>query len=661
MSFGLDTVIHGDAETTLQLYQALFDKEKIAILTLDDQGVITTISPAIERITEHPAPALIGTLLLGLIHEQYRDAIRQAHKTGTSIQREIPLITLLGERVWVRYTALPQANGQYYALLQEISTEREATQAIEDKNSRYLGILNTLPDMLLVINREGVITEAYADNSELQSETDVLQQKSLADTGLPPHIVKSIGEAITQTIDEQTIQHFTFTLQDGDYTLSYEVRTVSLNLREALILVRDMTPQHIALESLQERIDDLNIIRQVNLELGDTLQLNTVVQLGLDATQRITGASAGFLGLVQPDGTLQLGGYIGNYKRDYLEKLLSKRGGFIERALQAHQPEIFYNLPNQAHYVPLLEDSKEILLTPLRSNDRVVGFMQLESRRANRFDEERFDLITSVTGRVAAYLDNANLYQQTQDQLDELKRLYDEVRYLEQLKTDMIRIASHDLKNPLSGILGYVDLLREYGDNLTEEQQEYISEMRSAVRKMTRITGSILSLERIEHMAQNQTQDMFDFCELVEGCIAEHITYAGQKDQAFTFQLPKNQSIPVMGDPFQIHEALTNLISNAIKYTPNGGKIHIGLKQDGCQAIVRVVDTGFGIPKDQHDRIFSPFFRAHSKETTAIEGTGLGLHLVRNIIQRHKGQMIFNSIYGEGSTFGFMLPVHDCK
>ena len=384
------------------------------------------------------------------------------------------------------------------------------------------------------------------------------------------------------------------------------------------------------------------------------------MQLGLDATQRITGASAGFLGLVQADGTLKLGGYIGNYKRDHLEKLLHKRGGFIEQALQAYEPEIFYNLPNQTQYVPLLEDTKEILLTPLRSNDRVVGFMQLESRRANRFDEQRFDLIMLVTGRVAAYLDNANLYQQTQDQLEELQHLYDEVRYLAQLKTDMIRIASHDLKNPLSSILGYIDMLREYGDNLTEEQREYVQEMLISVHKMTRITGSILSLERIEHMAQNQNQDVFDLCGLVERCIAEHITYAGQKDQAFTYDLPK-QVIPVMGDPFQVQEALTNLISNAIKYTPTNGKIKVSLKQDGCQTIVKVIDTGFGIPEVQHSRIFSPFFRAKSEATRSIEGTGLGLHLVRNIILRHHGQMIFKSTYGEGSTFGFMLPVHDCR
>lgn len=659
MGTGLETVINGNIETTLLQYQTLLDIEGIAILTVDVDGVITTISPSIVGITGHDPEALVGSLLLALVNEQYRDTLRQKHEDKLSVRADVPLIALDGATVWVRYRALPLEDGGFHALVQDITEQRQATTERKTETNRQSKILNALPDMLLIINADGVITEAY-DNNDLDASDDGIFERSLDDTGLPSDVVHKIRKLVTESINKQDLTQISFTLNNSDYLLDYDVRIVPLNTQEGIVLVRDATAEVSQRRDLIAEIDDLNVIRQVNLELGDTLHLNTVIQLGLDATQRISGASAGFLSIVQPDGALVLGGFIGNYNRDVLEKILEKKGGFITQALQATEPHIILQPQKADNYVPLLDDTEEVMLIPLRSTERIVGMIQVESRRRNRFNKNRFDLIMSITGRVAAYLDNANLYQQTQDQLVELQNLYDAVRYLEQLKTDMIRIASHDLKNPLTGIVGYVDMLREYGDNLTDEQQEFVKEIRSAARQMTRITSSILSLERIEHMAQHQATDVFNLRDLVERTIAEHITYTGQKEQVLTYDLPKD-AVPIVGDPFQLHEGLSNLISNAIKYTPTEGKIHIELKRDGCQALLQVKDTGYGIPESQHKRIFSPFFRAKSRETKKIEGTGLGLHLVKNIIKRHDGEMIFNSIYGEGSTFGFIVPIYGCE
>jgi signal transduction histidine kinase len=94
-----------------------------------------------------------------------------------------------------------------------------------------------------------------------------------------------------------------------------------------------------------------------------------------------------------------------------------------------------------------------------------------------------------------------------------------------------------------------------------------------------------------------------------------------------------------------------------VKYTPREGKITVTLKVEKDTAQLRIRDTGYGIPEDQQERLFSPFFRARTNETRFIEGTGLGLHLVKNIIVRHEGEMIFESVYGEGSTFGFDIPL----
>ena len=110
------------------------------------------------------------------------------------------------------------------------------------------------------------------------------------------------------------------------------------------------------------------------------------------------------------------------------------------------------------------------------------------------------------------------------------------------------------------------------------------------------------------------------------------------------------------GDPAQLREAIDNLIGNAIKYTPDNGAVRVRLEQNAGRVIFEVKDNGLGIPDDQQERLFQPFFRASNAKASTIEGTGLGLHLVKNIIERHGGKMRFKSVVGQGSLFGFELP-----
>jgi two-component system phosphate regulon sensor histidine kinase PhoR len=287
-----------------------------------------------------------------------------------------------------------------------------------------------------------------------------------------------------------------------------------------------------------------------------------------------------------------------------------------------------------------------------------VGILQLESRRLDRFNQERFEFLQLITGRIAAFLDNANLYLKTETQLVELKKLYDEVAYLVQLKTDMIRIASHDLRNPLGGISYYLQRLQADKDNLTEKQEDRLEKIAENVKKMNRITTDILSLEKIDQMAQEHKPEVFDLKAKIERIVNEQSDFAIRKSQHLTMNLP-NDDVFIDGDESLLHEAITNLINNAIKYTPTDGNIEVKLRANERtgEAIVTVTDDGYGIPEDQQERLFSPFYRVNTRETSEIEGTGLGLHLVKNIINRHDGEMIFESVYGKGSRFGFNIPL----
>jgi two-component system phosphate regulon sensor histidine kinase PhoR len=121
--------------------------------------------------------------------------------------------------------------------------------------------------------------------------------------------------------------------------------------------------------------------------------------------------------------------------------------------------------------------------------------------------------------------------------------------------------------------------------------------------------------------------------------------------------MPEGVPIPVMGNEAHLREAVENLVSNAIKYTHEGGHVDVSLEFDGVDANFKVKDDGIGIQEEHQGRVFEPFYRAKSEETLTIEGTGLGLHMVKQIVERHGGKMILESVYREGSTFGFRIPV----
>jgi PAS domain S-box-containing protein len=231
------------------------------------------------------------------------------------------------------------------------------------------------------------------------------------------------------------------------------------------------------------------------------------------------------------------------------------------------------------------------------------------------------------------------------------------VQSLEQVKTDMIRIAAHDLRNPLTGASGFTQLLREsIKDNMTEQQAAYFDMLTKSLHNMQRIVVDILSLERIESLQEQATYVPLDVTPLVKAIYTNHRAEADQRQHQYQLDGATNP-VYVRADEAQLREAIENLITNAIKYTPDGGQISVSLKANGKNAQLSVTDNGYGIPDALQARLFQPFFRAKTAQTRHIEGTGLGLHLVKNIVERHNGHISFQSKIGSGSTFIIEIPL----
>ena len=418
-------------------------------------------------------------------------------------------------------------------------------------------------------------------------------------------------------------------------------------------IMRDLTSRNLTESELEKRISQMVTLQRIDAELTHQLDIDYVLSMALDAATRLSAADAGGLELIR-EGNLYTGTIIGNYPPQFLYSYPRPPRGIAARVLNERSPELILDVKQDPDYEANIPTTRAMMVIPLVSQDRLIGVLFLEARRPERFSTEVFEFIQLITTRIAAAVDNAQLYDTTRQQLAELQALYTQIRNLEQLKTHMIRLAAHDLGNPLTSVSGYIDLLLD--SELNANQREQAGIVKDAAGRMKKIIRDILSLQRIEEMAQDSLNEDIDLTDMVQQVYGTQKHLAVQHRQELTLDVPAFPTY-IKGDSANIREAIINLVSNALKYTPDEGRIHMHLWEEDDIFVFEVVDNGYGVPEELQAKLFQPFYRAKTRETIRIDGTGLGLHLVKNIIERHHGKMRFHSVYGQGSTFGFQIPV----
>lgn len=559
----------------------------------------------------------------------------------------------VGVNIWLWNRARPAAVASA-----QLAPPTPAAPPVDPVDHQLLrALIDNSPDAIFLIDRAGtyrISNRAHYTSLGASSMEDVIG-KTISDF-FPPEVARYILEedAIVrrkkaplrvEIPDPRPAYHHRWmqVIKTPIFDAAGEVDMIAA-------VIHDITDAKTARDDLQQRISQMQLLSHIDQEIGSTLDLNRVTMFALDMLMRISVADAGFIAIFQEDREeLEIVGILGQYQQISVGSVISPYTGIMGRAITDQEAIRMLDVTTDPDYTSLIAATKALVLLPLISQEQLVGIIRLETARPERFSDQFFQFAQLVAARIALAIDNARLYQLVRQKLEEVSRL-------EQLKTDMIRIASHDLKNPLAIIEGYLMILSMGDYDLPEDVKDMFESMQRAVDRMSQILLDILSLERINERAKGAYK-VFDLAPAIHNAVSEHRDQAERKQQQLTYTPPSVPSVAVLGDESQLYEAVTNLVSNAIKYTPDGGKIDVSLHVQDGDLTFQVVDTGFGIPEELQARLFEPFYRARTDETRSIEGTGLGLHLVKNIIERHGGQMIFSSVYGQGSTFGFRLPL----
>jgi signal transduction histidine kinase len=232
-----------------------------------------------------------------------------------------------------------------------------------------------------------------------------------------------------------------------------------------------------------------------------------------------------------------------------------------------------------------------------------------------------------------------------------------QAREFARLKDEFVGLISHELRTPLSSILGYLELMRDDEESpLSEEQLQYLAVAERNAHRLLRLVGDLLFTAQVESGRFPIELKDAELGGIVSAAVESARPVAGGAGVTLVSDVPDG-ALEVRGDPLRLAQAVDNLVSNAIKFTPSGGTVTVSLRRDGEQAVIAVTDTGIGIPAVELSRLSQRFFRASTATRNALPGVGLGLTITKAIVTAHGGRLDIASEEGVGTSISIVLPV----
>lgn len=256
--------------------------------------------------------------------------------------------------------------------------------------------------------------------------------------------------------------------------------------------------------------------------------------------------------------------------------------------------------------------------------------------------------------RVYAQAYQQKLVDRLEEKVRELTKANEELKELDRMKDEFISIAAHELYTPLSLLLGYAVIATE---EATGEMQQYLEIIVDKSLQLQEVIGCMLDLKYLQAGEAFSKVEKISLKELIEAVVDEISLLTETKQQVIELDLPED--LPeIEADPRKFNLILSNLLSNASKFTPEGGKIRVEGRVREGEVAVSVRDTGIGIPAKERERIFAPFYQVEDSLTRTHGGLGLGLAIVKSAVATCGGRIWVESEEGAGSTFSFTLPIH---
>jgi signal transduction histidine kinase len=433
-------------------------------------------------------------------------------------------------------------------------------------------------------------------------------------------------------------------------------------------------------QAIQTQLNQLQTLNRTSTAIISTLDIDKLLSVVLHLLMDNLGYRRMLLMLYDPHQRAAYGARMAGVSREVeeaarlLEMPIEDDGSLHADLLLRGRGVLIEDIDSVADrmYPPILamarqEGVRGFIAAPLKTSQRIMGFIAAD-RGESPCRQEDLDLLLTIATQVAVAIDNAQAYQdleeltrtlehRVQDRTRELQVANEKLQELDRLKSAFVSIVSHELRTPMTSIKGYIEnMLDGLTGGLTERQAYYLGRVKFNVERLTRMINDLLDLSRIEAGRVELARVPLPISELIPE-IVESLQPVAQAKSISIQHRHQGAPVEISGDRDKLHQILTNLIQNAVKFTPSGGQISIETKPvAGGLVQFCVADTGCGISPDEQGRIFERFYRG---ETIQVDqrGAGLGLPITKSLVELHGGSIWVESVLGQGSRFYFTIPI----
>ncbi len=311
------------------------------------------------------------------------------------------------------------------------------------------------------------------------------------------------------------------------------------------------------------------------------------------------------------------------------------------------------------------EDMRSCLCVPLFAMGRIIGTLNLGADTKSAFSRHDIDVLEEISPHIAVAMRNARLLDNLQQSLDEVTRareklheVNEELKTLDEMKTNLLSNVSHELRTPLVSVMGYTDMLfhRKVGP-INEVQHEYLGIILRNIEKLVTLIENLLDFSRLHRGTERMVFDVFDLVDCARTSVQTIQPVADSRKISIEC-VASSKEVLVDGDKGKMGQVFNNLLSNAVKFNNPDGKVTIIIQEKEDTVEVSVNDTGIGIPPEALDKVFTRFYQYDSSSTRKYGGTGIGLSIAQDIARLHGSRITVTSEAGKGSSFRFSLPLN---
>jgi signal transduction histidine kinase len=404
---------------------------------------------------------------------------------------------------------------------------------------------------------------------------------------------------------------------------------------------------------LRHMAEQLARLIEVSVTLNSTLNLDDLLQFIIETAADILDCESVMILLYdEPHGRLGFAAATGSDPKRLAELPIPLENSLAGEVFLENKSIILSELKGSSKHFDSVAmhvgfKVNNVLGVPMRVRTRPTGVLEALNKRKGEFDDGDVDILSVIASQAAVAIHNARLVKA-------LREAYNEISAADHLKTNFLALASHELRTPLGIIIGYASFLQ---DESPGELSDHARQVLNAAMQMRGLVDAMTNLNMLRSKEMVMHRLVVPIQQILRGAYGEVQTLAEAKNHTVDMNLP-DQPLPVKCDPEKLTAAFVNLLDNAVRFTPEGGKITISaVLQPGGDMLVTLQDTGIGIPETDLKKIFNEFYQVEPHTTRKYGGMGIGLPIAKGLVEAHGGKIWAESPGpGKGSMFKVLLP-----